>query len=83
MTLLTSRNPYTGEVNATFETYTDEKVIQLLEEAHTAYLAWKTVPVAEKKRLFLEFADLLEQNAELHAHNETKEMGRLYHVAVS
>jgi len=81
MATLTSRNPYTWETNATFETFSDEKVVSLLDTAHDAYREWKEMSIIDKKQLFFRLAEELEDNIDTLAKLETQEMGRLYHVA--
>jgi succinate-semialdehyde dehydrogenase/glutarate-semialdehyde dehydrogenase len=81
MTTITSRNPYTGEINATFETITDKEIDIIIDKAYTAYLSRKDVARSERKSLFLKLADLLERDIDYHARLETIEMGRLYDIA--
>ena len=83
MATITSRNPYTKEINGTFETYADIEIIKYIEKAYTSYLTRKDTPKAEKKKLFLKLADILEENIEYHAKNETIEMGRLLWIAIN
>lgn len=78
MTTLISTNPYTLEVNATFETITREELDKKIILAHEAYLSWKNVSKTEKKALFLKLAHLIEANREELATIQTKEMGMLY-----
>jgi len=80
---LISQNPYTGEVNKTFETISDAQVIQKIEQAHRTYLIRKDIPAGEKKSLFLRMADILDERNEEYARLETIEMGRLYGLAKS
>lgn len=81
MPTLLSRNPYTEEINATFETLTKAEVLEKIEQAHIAYLSWKNVQNSEKKRLFHLLADELENDIEACAKLETIEMGMLNHVS--
>ena len=74
MAILTSRNPYTQEVNATFETITNDEVDTLIDTAHQAYLSWKDTSFGERKQLFLRMADIIDTNNETYAALETKEM---------
>lgn len=76
--MLTSRNPYTGAINATFDTLGDDQLTSKIEQAHTAYLARRQIPKAEKKQLFLRMADLMDERHEQLALLETQEMGMLY-----
>ena len=78
MPKLISKNPYTLEVNATYETISEQELIEKIELAHTAYLSWRDVPSLEKKRLFLTLADALERDIDNCARLETIEMGMLY-----
>jgi succinate-semialdehyde dehydrogenase/glutarate-semialdehyde dehydrogenase len=78
---LISQNPYTGEVNKTFETIDDGKLTQLIEQADRAYRTRKDIPAGEKKSLFLRMADILDERNEEYAKLETIEMGRLYGLA--
>lgn len=80
--MITSKNPYTGEINATFETLSNKELDSVIMKAHTAYLTRRETPKAEKKRLMLRLADVLEQDIDACAKLETIEMGRLYGVAV-
>lgn len=83
MSTLTSRNPYTNEINATFETISDAELISRIEQAEHAYHDRKTTSWSERRSLFLRLADILERDIEHHARLETIEMGRLYGIAVS
>lgn len=74
MPTITSTNPYTGEVNATFETLTNEQLTAAIDRAHEAYLTRKKIPAAEKKALFLRLADVIEEDLDAHARLETIEM---------
>lgn len=77
MPTLTSLNPYTEEVNATFETLTEAQVLEKIEIAHHAYLSWKETPHATKKSFFLALADLLDSERSECARLETIEMGMI------
>ena len=81
MATLTSINPYTEEINATFETIDADQVDHVIQKAHTAYLSWKNTPSSYKKELFLKLADVLENDIDSCAHLETIEMGMLNHVS--
>jgi len=78
---LVSQNPYTGQVNKTFETIDNAKLTQIIDQAHRAYLTRKDIPAGEKKSLFLRMADILDERIDEYAKLETIEMGRLYGVA--
>jgi len=78
MPTITSTNPYTGEINATFETLSDAQLTEAIDNAHHAYLTRKNVPKTEKKALFLRLADLLDERNDACALLETREMGSLW-----
>lgn len=77
MATITSKNPYTWEINGTFETLTDEQLTDVIDQAHQAYLSWKDTSFEERKLLFLKMADIIdEERAEL-AQWTTREMWML------
>lgn len=78
MSTLTSQNPYTLEINATFETITREELDQKISLAHEAFRIWRDTPKPEKKRLFLELARVIESHRAELAELQTREMGMLY-----
>jgi succinate-semialdehyde dehydrogenase / glutarate-semialdehyde dehydrogenase len=77
MPTITSTNPYTDEINWTFETISDEELISIIENANIAYQSRKNVPRLEKKALFLRMADLLDARAHQYGLLETSEMWAL------
>ena len=79
--MLTSRNPYTWETNASFETLSDTEITTVIEQAHETYLTRRDTPRSEKKALFLKLADLLDEKNEEMARLETIEMGMLYNAS--
>lgn len=81
MSTITSRNPYSGDINATFETISDAQLDTIIDKANTAYQSRKQTSWSERRDLFLKLADILERDIDHHAKLETIEMGRLYHIA--
>jgi len=81
MATLTSQNPYTGEINGTVETYTNEQLDEIIDQAHTTYLSWKETSFDERKELFLKMADYMDENREDIAALTTMEMWMLQHVS--
>ena len=78
MATLTSINPYTQEINWTFETLSNEELDAIIEQAHQAYLSRKNTSFEERKALFLKMADIMDnKNPEL-AELETREMWSLW-----
>lgn len=74
MSPLISQNPYTGDINKTFETVSNEQLTTLIEKAHNAYISRKTTPTTKKKELFLRMADILDERIDAYAKIETIEM---------
>ena len=74
MSSIISRNPYTQEVNATFERLSNDELEQVIQQAHEAYLSWKKTPASEKKALFHRLADLVDERNEELAKLQTIEM---------
>jgi succinate-semialdehyde dehydrogenase/glutarate-semialdehyde dehydrogenase len=75
-------NPATGEVEQTFETATDAEIEAALSAAHTAYDAWKDVPIEDRAKVVHRVAELfVERKDELGA-IATKEMGKPLSEAV-
>ncbi len=73
-----SINPYNGEVNAEFETLSDEQIVQKIETAHEAFLKWKNTSFAERKELFYKLADVIEADLDTYAELQTREMWMLH-----
>ncbi|QFR39586.1 aldehyde dehydrogenase family protein [Candidatus Gracilibacteria bacterium 28_42_T64] len=72
-----SINPYTEEVNAEFELLDDTQIENKIKIAHEGYQEWKRTPRSEKKKLFLQLADVIESDLEAIAKLQTLEMGML------
>lgn len=83
MATLTSTNPYTQEINATFETLTNDEVDTKILAAHDAQRLWKNLPKSEKKELFLTLAETIERDIENIAKLQTIEMGMLFSASVN
>ncbi len=81
MATLTSRNPYTLEVHATFETISNDEIDTIIDTAQTAYLQRKETSFDHRKQLFLRMADILDSKNTEMATLETKEMGSLFHFS--
>jgi succinate-semialdehyde dehydrogenase / glutarate-semialdehyde dehydrogenase len=75
-------NPATGEVEQTFDTASDGEIEAVLSAAHSAYEAWKDVPIEERATVVHRIAELfVERKDELGA-IATKEMGKPLSEAV-
>jgi len=64
MPTLTSTNPYNGEINATYETISNEEVEQKIQTAHKAFLSWKDTSFDERKDLCYKLAAIMREQQE-------------------
>lgn len=72
-----TRNPYTGELLATFADATDSEVDQAIADAHQAFLSWRKTSFGERARVMQRAADVLRSDVERYARLLTLEMGKL------
>jgi succinate-semialdehyde dehydrogenase / glutarate-semialdehyde dehydrogenase len=77
MSTVTSINPYSGEINATYETIDNETLESKIKTAHQAYELWKQTTFAERKNLFYKLADIIDTKIDELARLQTIEMGML------
>lgn len=77
MPTLISKNPYSGEINASYQTLSDTEIVHKIERAHEAFQNWKNTSFAERKKLFYRLAEVIEANLESYAKLQTIEMGML------
>jgi len=78
MRTIKSVNPFNEEINWEFELLDRESIDEKINIANEAFLEWKNIDVEEKKSLYLNLANLLEENYEEIAKLETLEMWMLY-----
>jgi vanillin dehydrogenase len=57
-------NPFNGEVVANIASGGREEALQAVAAAHAAFPAWAALPPAERMRLFLKAADVIERRAQ-------------------
>ena len=74
-------NPATGEVLKTFEPLTDSQVDQKIELAAKTFPAFHKLPFAERARMMLKAAEILENEKTSLARLMTTEMGKTYRSA--
>lgn len=77
MPTLTSINPYSGEINATYETIDNTALETKIQTAHQAYEAWRNTSFAERKTLFYKLAEVIDAKIDELARLQTIEMGML------
>jgi succinate-semialdehyde dehydrogenase/glutarate-semialdehyde dehydrogenase len=69
-------NPATGELVRDYATLTDQEAEAVLDRAHTAFLSWRSEPIASKIEKFRKLADLMTANMGRLAHQISLEMGK-------
>jgi succinate-semialdehyde dehydrogenase/glutarate-semialdehyde dehydrogenase len=79
---IATMNPATGEVLRTFEPLTDAQIEIKLQKAADTFLKYRKVPFAERARLMLKAADILDREKETYARMMTTEMGKTLRSAV-
>jgi succinate-semialdehyde dehydrogenase/glutarate-semialdehyde dehydrogenase len=73
---LSSINPATGQLLATFETLTPADVAAALDRATTAFRSWRETRFEERARLLMRAADVLDAESEQFGRLMTLEMGK-------
>src|ERR1700674_1896839 len=75
-------NPATGQLMKTFEALTDAEIEVKLQRAADTFSSYKKVPFAERARMMLKAAAILESEKETFAKMMTTEMGKTLRSAV-
>ncbi|MBZ5541504.1 MAG: NAD-dependent succinate-semialdehyde dehydrogenase [Acidobacteriia bacterium] len=75
-------NPATGETLKIFEPLTDAQIEEKLQRATSAFARHRKMPFAERTRLMLKVAEILEKDKEVFGRLMTTEMGKTYRSAV-
>lgn len=71
-----SINPATGEVIAEYEEHSSDQVSKILDDAHGAFLDWRSKPYSERAQILMRAADELESRKEELARLMADEMGK-------
>ncbi len=71
-----SINPYTEEVNWTYDSLSLGECRIQIEKSRTAFLTWSSLPVEERAKSFKKVGEVLRQNKNTYAEIITKEMGK-------
>jgi succinate-semialdehyde dehydrogenase / glutarate-semialdehyde dehydrogenase len=79
---IVSINPATQQLMKTFEAHSHAQVEERLERANRAFRQYRKVPFAERARMMLKAAEILENEKESHARLMTSEMGKTFRSAV-
>jgi len=75
-------NPATGQVVKTFESLSDRQLEVKLQKAADTFLSYRNTPFAERARLMLNAAAILEKEKEDYARVMTTEMGKTFRSAI-
>jgi len=75
-------NPATGETLKTFEPLSDAQLELKLQKAADTFRSYRKTPFAERARLMLKAAEILEQEKENYGRVMTTEMGKTFKSAV-
>src|SRR5258708_4857123 len=75
-------NPATGEVLKTFDSLSDAQIEVKLQKAADTFLSYRKVPFAERARMMLKAAAILDGEKEIFARTMTTEMGKTFRSAV-
>jgi succinate-semialdehyde dehydrogenase/glutarate-semialdehyde dehydrogenase len=79
---IATMNPATGEVLKTFEPLSDAQLEIKLQKAADTFLKYRKVPFAERARLMMKAADILDREKNTYARMMTTEMGKTLRSAV-
>jgi succinate-semialdehyde dehydrogenase / glutarate-semialdehyde dehydrogenase len=71
-----SVNPYTEEVNWTYDSFSFEECETHIENSRAAFTGWSSLSVKERTKYFEKVAEVLRQNTDIYAEIITKEMGK-------
>jgi succinate-semialdehyde dehydrogenase / glutarate-semialdehyde dehydrogenase len=80
--VMASINPFNGELLREFEQHSDEALEQKLRLAAERFRAYRDTPFAERTRMMLRAADILEQEKEKFGELMTREMGKPLKAAI-
>jgi len=75
-------NPTTGQLMKSFEALSDAEIEVKLGRAADTFAKYRRVPFAERARMMMKAADILDRDKELFAHMMTTEMGKTLRSAV-
>ena len=79
---IASINPASGQLIKSFEPLTDAQVEGKLKRAAEAFSKYRRTSYAERARMMVKAAEILEKDKEKFAHTMTTEMGKPFRAAV-
>ncbi|WP_397506379.1 NAD-dependent succinate-semialdehyde dehydrogenase [Qipengyuania sp. R86523] len=77
MSQIQTRNPATGEVLETYEVMSEQEVFAKIDNAHQAFLDWRSKSHEERAPYLRKIAGVLRDNSERFSELMTREMGKL------
>ena len=77
MSQIQTRNPATGEVLETYEVMSEQEVFAKIDNAHEAFLDWRSKSHEERAPYLRKIAGVLRDNSERFFELMTREMGKL------
>lgn len=78
-----SVNPYTNQVEKTYQEFSKEELTQAIDSAQNAYIHWKKTDIRKRAELMHNVAKILREDADYYAKLMTLEMGKLFHEGKS
>lgn len=71
-----SVNPYTEDVNWTYDSFSFEECESRIENSRAAFSGWSSLSAEERTKYFSRAGEILRRNSEIYAEIITKEMGK-------
>src|SRR5450755_2943619 len=71
-----SVNPFNGEIIKSYQAHTDEQVIEMIHQTHTAWQHWKNTSFAERGKYMSNVAQILRRRKNELAELMALEMGK-------
>src|SRR5437762_158064 len=79
---IASINPADGRLLRQFQSHSEQEVEHKLQSAIDTFQRHRRMPLAERARLMIRVAEILELEKHNHARTTTQEMGKLFRAAV-
>lgn len=71
-----SVNPYTEEINWTYDSFSFEDCEAYIKNSRNTFLTWSSLPVEERTKYLVKITEVLRKNTDIYAEIITKEMGK-------
>lgn len=80
---ITSINPHNNKENASFDLFTDQEILEKINQAHSSYKSWSRTSIAHRAELFHKLSDVIEKDIDALAELQTREMWMLLSASKS